>query len=694
MRFVLGILFAASAFGQTGGALQPVPIQQPLDNAGRTLQGQCLYTYAAGTTTPQTTYSNSALSVPNTNPIVLNGFGREPAVYLSAVSYKIVLAYATTPGNCPVSPGTVIWSQDNVYDFGQLLKATLNGPTGAGQIGLQQPGGIQTNVGAALALCPDASQYASLTAAIANAVPSGCLNVSSVFTATAVTIPSNFVLNCQPGSSISNNTATPTITISGSASNVRLVNCNVSNSGSGTVAAIYSPSSCTNCTIQGGSVTATGGAPGIFFNGSWQNIHISNVAVSITGGANQSTAIALHCGPSGASLCDGGWVENNTIIQGNTGFGVEVGCFCNPPYPVPINIHVMHNYVTVPPAYSAGINGAVSMSLVTNCEVGGNTLNTLGTSPVTIGAYEMGTDHGAIHDNIWMNAPASGSFNILFVCGSCTNSTFHNNVGGGQAKLYSGGNVTLPGGFSDVTQVDIGGNILLDPIASDQAIRIECNGAMNNIDSVNIHDNIALGNASTTAGIFLTNDSSCSYSNITSENNIFDGFTYGALANGPISGLHYHHNTYLNISGSVYLGSQTPDTNTDNNQSWIIPQSVAMNGITLNGTAPTFTTGPAAGTAPTPAACLSSVICTPNRGAVFVGIGSSPPTGILFSINVPAGYFTHVPICTLANAPQTTAINPEVLYDNVGSTPTLLNFDVVTPLPAAAGIDYSYLCVN
>ena len=181
MRFVLGILFVASAFGQTGGALQPVPIQQPLDNAGRTLQGQCLYTYAAGTTTPQTTYSNRALSVPNTNPIILNGFGRQPAVYLSAVSYKIVLAYATTPGNCPVSPGTVIWSQDDVFDYGELLKVSMSGPTGAGQIGFQQVGGTATTVQAALRLCPDASQYSSLAVAIASVPSGGCLNCTSPF---------------------------------------------------------------------------------------------------------------------------------------------------------------------------------------------------------------------------------------------------------------------------------------------------------------------------------------------------------------------------------------------------------------------------------------------------------------------------------------------------------------------------------
>ncbi|MGP0039691.1 MAG: hypothetical protein ACLPJW_03145, partial [Rhodomicrobium sp.] len=46
-----------------------------------------LYYYAAGTTTPLDTYSDSAGTVANTNPIVLDGSGRlDVDVYLGSTS--------------------------------------------------------------------------------------------------------------------------------------------------------------------------------------------------------------------------------------------------------------------------------------------------------------------------------------------------------------------------------------------------------------------------------------------------------------------------------------------------------------------------------------------------------------------------------------------------------------------------------
>jgi microcystin-dependent protein len=68
--------------------------------------GTCeLYAYAAGTTTPQDTYQDSALSVANTNPIVLDAAGRA-TVYLSrALSYKFVLKDTT---------GATLWTRDNI----------------------------------------------------------------------------------------------------------------------------------------------------------------------------------------------------------------------------------------------------------------------------------------------------------------------------------------------------------------------------------------------------------------------------------------------------------------------------------------------------------------------------------------------------------------------------------------------------
>lgn len=67
-----------------------------------------LYYYAAGTTTPLDTYSDSAGTVANTNPIVLDGSGRlDVDVYLGSTSnYKEVL----TTASATVAP----WPDDNI----------------------------------------------------------------------------------------------------------------------------------------------------------------------------------------------------------------------------------------------------------------------------------------------------------------------------------------------------------------------------------------------------------------------------------------------------------------------------------------------------------------------------------------------------------------------------------------------------
>lgn len=67
---------------------------QFFDNNGTPLSGGKLYTYAAGTTTPQTTYTTSAGSVARTNPIVLDSAGRVGdggEIWLTAQNYKFIL---------------------------------------------------------------------------------------------------------------------------------------------------------------------------------------------------------------------------------------------------------------------------------------------------------------------------------------------------------------------------------------------------------------------------------------------------------------------------------------------------------------------------------------------------------------------------------------------------------------------------
>ena len=97
--------------------LSAVPKLQFFDNNGNPLVGGKLFTYAAGTTTPQTTYTDATATTPNTNPIILDSRG-EANVWLSATSYKFVLTDASD---------ATIWTVDNISNslsLSQILAAS------------------------------------------------------------------------------------------------------------------------------------------------------------------------------------------------------------------------------------------------------------------------------------------------------------------------------------------------------------------------------------------------------------------------------------------------------------------------------------------------------------------------------------------------------------------------------------------
>jgi hypothetical protein len=102
----------------TTAQLAPTPVFKAFDNNGNPLAGGLLYSYIAGTTTPQATYPSSSEVTPNTNPIVLNSRG-ECALWLDpTLSYKLNLTDAS--GN--QIPG---WPVDNVQGFSVMLGTYL-----------------------------------------------------------------------------------------------------------------------------------------------------------------------------------------------------------------------------------------------------------------------------------------------------------------------------------------------------------------------------------------------------------------------------------------------------------------------------------------------------------------------------------------------------------------------------------------
>ena len=83
-----------------------LPKFQFFDDNGEPLAAGLVYTYAAGSTTPQATYTSSTLGTPNANPIVLDSSGR-CVIYPPAVSPALKLVLKT-------SAGVTVWTQDNI----------------------------------------------------------------------------------------------------------------------------------------------------------------------------------------------------------------------------------------------------------------------------------------------------------------------------------------------------------------------------------------------------------------------------------------------------------------------------------------------------------------------------------------------------------------------------------------------------
>jgi len=81
------------------------PNIQLFDDNGDPLAGGLLYAYVAGSDTPQDTFTDHELAVPNENPVELDSAGRA-VVYLSPTpAYKFILTDADD---------VVVWTQDMV----------------------------------------------------------------------------------------------------------------------------------------------------------------------------------------------------------------------------------------------------------------------------------------------------------------------------------------------------------------------------------------------------------------------------------------------------------------------------------------------------------------------------------------------------------------------------------------------------
>ena len=97
--------------------LAPEPKAQFFAADGSPLVGGKVYTYAAGTTTPLSTFTDATASTPNTNPVILNARGECNLWFAPATSYKVVLKDAND---------TLIWTVDNIATYGTISAQNSN----------------------------------------------------------------------------------------------------------------------------------------------------------------------------------------------------------------------------------------------------------------------------------------------------------------------------------------------------------------------------------------------------------------------------------------------------------------------------------------------------------------------------------------------------------------------------------------
>lgn len=104
------------------------PKLQFLAADGTPLVGGKLYSYAAGTTTPQATYTDESGATPNTNPVILDSRG-EASVWFGNQSYKLKLTTADD---------VEVWTVDDLNVTGTDPLTALAAANGATLVGFQQ----------------------------------------------------------------------------------------------------------------------------------------------------------------------------------------------------------------------------------------------------------------------------------------------------------------------------------------------------------------------------------------------------------------------------------------------------------------------------------------------------------------------------------------------------------------------------
>jgi len=277
---------------------------QFFDNNGVILSGGLLYTYAAGTTTPQATYTSSTGGTANANPIVLDSAGRTTnEVWLtSGVVYKFTLKTST---------GTTLWTYDNVSGVNDF--SIFAASSGSSLIGYLPATGSATTVQAAIR----ALQASDLTFALKGAnTDITSLASPALASATATT---------QTAGDNTTKVATTAFVATAGGSQIQPISASVA-SNALTISASALALNFRSTTLGSGAVTTVSGTPA--------NLVVPSTATLGTVNATQSRLVVLALNNAGTielavsniaggvNLTETGLISTTAISSGSTSASV------------------------------------------------------------------------------------------------------------------------------------------------------------------------------------------------------------------------------------------------------------------------------------------------------------------------------------------------------------------------------------
>jgi hypothetical protein len=586
MKRLLPVLLLAtlSLFGQT---VSPIvqPHQQFFGLDGKPLSGGMIWTYAAGTTTQQATYSDSSGTVPNTNPIILDVSGSAD-IWLLPTGYKFIAQDAD---------GNLLWTVDNVQglgvptipansgdDFGSTTKRWNGYFTNIDASGTLHVSGDSTFDGlitadrvAGKSFNGDTylSKYASLNAAVAATAAGHVVYVDTDTTLlSTVTIPSGVAIICRPGTTITKGMNSDAIAMS---SDSVLYGCKIDGNGgsfatgknviiSGITKALVAKNELVNSAEQGiyslgstdvqivGNKVSGSLANGIQITNGGSNVVISQNIVNCAGGVvNQSDCIIVvaEATPSAGNGPSDIAITGNVLAAGATDFCVEIGNFAG--LSDPNNIAVSGNTCKL---VADAANGGFSVSIADVVSISGNSFYSNGhTSGVA--AFECA---GCTQVDFTANVAEVKGTGFL-ISQNDLDIGILNNVIRTDSSTITDWCVNVENAVvSDaIARVGIKGNKCMVLTAGSNGIQVQCNATGTTCSDISITGNDVVGNSNASGiGIQLDQATGTLTRAQLQNNNVANwlvGFNFNAAANVAFIG------NYANNVGGL-LGGGVPGT--------------------------------------------------------------------------------------------------------------------------------------